>query len=148
MVEPEEHELAGYQRKSRSPSYEGFKRLEEPPSKHAEHYLAVKQHWGLPRLGELIIFYNLAVLGWLCLIAAAVIGSYKHTRSPPFIATITAAWVFHWAAWCQTVFSMLQRASWRREETLVERVQFLFFAIRLQRLMIVSSRQYIIICQC
>lgn len=136
MASNEEHELAEYsKRKNSLPKDDDLDETEEVQP--ASYYLALKIHWGLPRIVELTVFYNLAVLGWICLIAAAAVGSYRHTRSHAFIATMTAAMALHWAAWIQTAFAMVQRASWRREETLPERVQFLFFAIRLQRLMIV-----------
>lgn len=137
MAPSEEHELREYNGKAQEP-LDVDDQLDDEPRKHAEDYLSIKTHWGLSRILEMILFYNLAILGWLCLIAAAAIASYKHTYSHGFIATFTAAMVFHWAAWCQTAFAMVQRASWTREETLVERTQFLFLAIRLQRLMIVS----------
>lgn len=145
MAAPEEHEMA---------EYEDIKPLDPPKadediddeSKHAEHFLRIKSHWGLPRLAETVVFYTLAILGWMCLIAAAALGSYRRTSSHSFISTASAGLFLHWAAWAQTAFAMFQRASWRREETLVERVQFLFFAIRLQRLMIVRPFMHALLC--
>lgn len=136
MSAAEEHELADAKDKRRLTDPED--NPDEDEYLHANQYLGLKTHWGLSRKWEQLLFYNLAIISWLCLIAAAVIGSYKRTRSKPFIGTMTAALVLHWAAWAQTAFAMVQRASWTRDETIVERVQYLFYAIRLQRLMIVS----------
>ncbi|QIW98920.1 hypothetical protein AMS68_004438 [Peltaster fructicola] len=139
MAIQEEHELDEYQDGDQQFPPPQEREDDDSKDQHASYYLNIKAHWGLPRLVETIIFYNFAILGWGCLIAAAAIAPYLRTNSVPFIVTITLGFVFHWSAWFQTAFAMFQRASWRREETLVERVQFLFFAIRLQRLMIVST---------
>jgi hypothetical protein len=78
---------------------------------------------------------------WGLEIAAAVVGAYMRSDSPAFIGCITAFFALHWAAWLQTTFAMMQRSSWRRDEEAVEeRVQFLWFAVRLQRMMLVCCQ--------
>lgn len=128
---------SGYPKTSPSPEADG--NLPVDREQNASTYLKQKLHWGLPRPLEVALFYTLAILAWMSQIAAAVLGSYRHTRSLPFAVTVSVFCVLHWAAWCQTAFAMMQRASWRREETIGERVQFLFFAVRLQRLMLVCA---------
>lgn len=105
-----------------------------------QHLLGLKLHWGLHRKNETILFYSIAIPCWGLEIAAAAMGPYLRSSHPAFIACITAFFALHWAAWCQTAFAMVQRASWRRdEESVEERVQFLWFAVRLQRLMLPTA---------
>lgn len=105
-----------------------------------QHLLSLKLHWGLHRKNETVMFYCFTLPSWALEIAAAAMGPYLRASHPAFIGCITAFFVLHWAAWLQTAFAMVQRASWRRdEESLEERVQFLWFAVRLQRLMLVGG---------
>ena len=108
-----------------------------------QHLLGLKLHWGLHRKNETIVFYSLAIPCWGLEIAAAALGPYFRASHPAFIGCISAFFVLHWAAWTQTAFAMVQRASWRRDEEAVEeRVQFLWFAVRLQRLMLVCHHRW------
>ena len=128
---PEEHELSNHFTKRLSRDYED----DFDPDK----VLSMKLHWGLHTFPENVLFYCFAIPSWCLEIAAAVLGAYRGASDPAFIGCVTAFLVLHWAAWLQTAFGMVQRASWRREhETVPERTQFLYLAIRLQRLMIVS----------
>ena len=103
-----------------------------------QHLLSLKLHWGLHRKNETLLFYGMIIPCWALEIAAAAMGPYLRSGSAAFIACITAFFVLHWAAWFQTAFAMMQRSSWRRDEEAVEeRVQFLWFAVRLQRMMLV-----------
>lgn len=125
----------------------------EDSHQHALHKeIPPKHHWGLPHKPELVLFYTLATLSWAAEIAAAVTGSgghyphyhhvhhHFHTWRWPFIACESAFLFFHFAAWLQTAVGMVQRASWVRDESdLNDRRQFLFLAVRLNRLMIVSQ---------
>jgi hypothetical protein len=107
-----------------------------------QHLLGLKLHWGLHRKNETLLFYGMIIPCWAVEIAAAAMGPYLRSGSPAFIACITVFFVLHWAAWFQTAFAMMQRSSWRRDEEAVEeRVQFLWFAVRLQRMMLVCCRQ-------
>lgn len=122
--------------------YESMDEIRPDP----QHLLSLKLHWGLHRKTETVIFYCFAIVCWGAEIAAAALGPYVRSSHPAFIACVSVYWVLHWAAWFQTAFAMVQRASWRRdEEVLEERVQFLWFAVRLQRLMLVC---YDLICPC
>jgi hypothetical protein len=106
-----------------------------------QYLLGLKLHWGLHRKNETLIFYGLVIPSWGLEIAAAVVGAYMRSDSPAFIGCITAFFALHWAAWLQTTFAMMQRSSWRRDEEAVEeRVQFLWFAVRLQRMMLVCCQ--------
>lgn len=122
-------------------SHEGPHGWGETEDQHAHHAdVAPKLHWGLGVRNETLLFYAFAVPSLGLEIAAAVCGSYYHTWGGPFIGTMTAFLVLHWAAWLQTAIGMMQRASWLRDESdLVERRQFLYLAVRLNRLMIVCS---------
>nr|OQO29726.1 hypothetical protein B0A51_02273 [Rachicladosporium sp. CCFEE 5018] len=112
----------------------------EPIRPDPNHLLRLHLHWGLPYAPENTLFYVFAIPSWILEIAAAVTGSVKKTPSAAFIGCVTAFLVLHWAAWLQTVFGMVQRASWRRsEESVEERVQFLWLAVRLQRLMLPTA---------
>jgi hypothetical protein len=105
-----------------------------------ERHLSMPQiaHWGLPPYTEAALFYTWAGLSWCLEIAAAVLGSYFDTGNHGFIATATLCMFFSWAAWWQTVVGMMQRASWVRDESnLADRRRYLYFAVRLQRLMLV-----------
>lgn len=103
-----------------------------------QHLLSLKLHWGMHRKKETLLFYAITIPCWILEIIAAALGPYYRSSHPAFIGCVTAFFVLHWAAWFQTAFAMVQRASWRRdEEVLEERVQFLWFAVRLQRLMLV-----------
>ena len=107
-----------------------------------QHLLGLKLHWGLHRKNETIVFYSIAIPCWGLEIAAAALGPYFRASHPAFIGCISAFFILHWAAWLQTAFAMVQRASWRRgEEAVEERVQFLWFAVRLQRLMLVCRHR-------
>lgn len=106
-----------------------------------QHLLGLKLHWGLHRKNETLLFYGMILPCWCLEIAAAAIGPYLRSGSGAFIGCITAFFVLHWAAWFQTAFAMMQRSSWRRDEEAVEeRVQFLWFAVRLQRMMLVRPK--------
>jgi hypothetical protein len=106
-----------------------------------QYLLGLKLHWGLHRKNETLLFYGLAIPSLAFEIAAAVIGAYMRSESSAFIACITIFFALHWAAWLQTAFAMMQRSSWRRDEEAVEeRVQFLWFAVRLQRMMLVCCQ--------
>lgn len=115
-----------------------------------QHLLSLKLHWGLHRKNETLLFYGMIIPCWALEIAAAAMGPYLRSGSTAFIVCITLFFVLHWAAWFQTAFAMMQRSSWRRDEEAVEeRVQFLWFAVRLQRMMLVCHYQYwIFICEC
>lgn len=113
--------------------------LGEDPEQHALHsHIESKYIWGLSQQYESLLFY-FWFLTSLCLeIAAAAIAPYYKTWRAPFIGTMTAFMVCHWAGWIQTVQGMLQRASWIREESDLEtRRQFLRLAVRLNRLQLV-----------
>ena len=115
--------------------------LGETEAQHAAHAnISHTPHFGLSVRHETLLFYCLAIPSWGLEIAAGVFGAEFHTWGKPFIATITAFLVLHWAAWLQTAVGMMQRASWVRDEgDLVDRRQFLYLAVRLNRLMLVSS---------
>jgi len=113
--------------------------LGESVGQHREHALiAPKIHWGLGVRRETQLFYALALPSLILEIAASVCGAYYHTWGHPFIGCMSAFLFLHWAAWLQTAIGMIQRASWVRDESdLVERKQYLYLAVRLNRLMIV-----------
>ena len=99
------------------------------------------KHWGLSQKGEQILFYCFAIPSWCLEIVACVLGSYYSSRDHRFIATVTPFLVCSWAAWWQTAVGMMQRASWVRDESnLADRRRYLYFAVRLNRLMLVSLR--------
>ncbi|GAB7334814.1 hypothetical protein MBLNU13_g06729t1 [Cladosporium sp. NU13] len=105
-----------------------------------QHLLSLKLHWGLHRKNETLLFYGMIIPCWALEIAAAAMGPYLRSGSVAFIVCITLFFVLHWAAWFQTAFAMMQRSSWRRDEEAVEeRVQFLWFAVRLQRMMLPTA---------
>jgi hypothetical protein len=120
-------------------SHEGPHGLGETEEQHAHHAaMPPKIHWGLDVPRETILFYSFTLPSWCFEIAAAVCGVYYHTWGHPFIACMTCFLVLHWAAWFQTAIGMMQRASWFRDESeLVERRQYLYLAVRLNRLMLV-----------
>lgn len=113
--------------------------LGETEDQHAHHdEVPHKDHFGLDVRNETILFYCFAVPSWGLEIAAAVCGTYYHSWGTPFIATMSTFLALHWAAWLQTSVGMMQRASWVRDEAdLVDRRQYLYFAVRLNRLMMV-----------
>jgi hypothetical protein len=115
-----------------------------------QHLLSLKLHWGLHRKNETLLFYGMIIPCWALEIAAAAMGPYLRSGSTAFIVCITLFFVLHWAAWFQTAFAMMQRSSWRRDEEAVEeRVQFLWFAVRLQRMMLVCYDLFwMCICKC
>lgn len=114
--------------------------LGETEEQHARHAaIPPKPLWGLSEKPEAYLFYVLMVLSIGCEIAAAVTGSYYHSWGYPFVGTMTAFLALHVWAWLQTAVRMCQRASWVRDEgDLATRRQFLYLAVRLNRLMIVS----------
>lgn len=133
----ESHELAAHLKRTKK-EYPYIPDNEIRPD--VDHLLTLKVHWGLKWRDENILFYLLMVPALVLEIVAAGFGAYWRTSSHVFIACVTAFQVLHWAAWFQTAFCMAQRSSWRRdEETLEDRVQFLWYAVRLQRLMLVSN---------
>ncbi|KAK4545143.1 hypothetical protein LTR36_003694 [Oleoguttula mirabilis] len=111
--------------------------LGETEEQHAHHdEVPHADHFGLSIRNETILFYVFTVPAWCLEIAAAVCGAYYHTWKAPFIATMSAFMILHAAAWLQTAVGMIQRASWVRDEgDLVDRRQFLYLAVRLNRLM-------------
>lgn len=142
--------MAGSQRQSTSPpspphdpirrlSQEGPHGLGETEEQHARHAeVPHKKLFGLDVRSETIIFYCFAFPSWGLEIAAAVTGSFTRTWNYPFIGTIVPFMVFHWAAWWMTAIGMLQRASWVRDEgDLLTRREFLYLAVRLNRLQLV-----------
>jgi hypothetical protein len=115
----------------------GYGETEEAHAHHA--HVPHVPHWGLPPYTEAALFYIFASLSWAFLICASVLGSYYDSGNKKFIATATPCMFFSWAAWWQTVVGMMQRASWVRDESnLADRRKYLYFAVRLQRLMLVS----------
>jgi len=115
--------------------------LGETEEQHALHaHIPQKKLWGLDLRNEAILFYILMVTSIGCEIAAAVCGAYRHTWSKPFIGTMTAFLALHVWAWLQTAVGMVQRASWVRDEgDLATRRQFLYLAVRLNRLMLPTA---------
>jgi hypothetical protein len=113
----------------------------ETVEQHEAHaHLPQVKHWGLSPQGEKILFYCFAIPSWCLLIVCCVMGSYYNTKDHRFIATVTPFLVLSWAAWWQTAIGMMQRASWVRDESnLEDRRRFLYFAVRLNRLMLVSA---------
>ncbi|TKA30381.1 hypothetical protein B0A50_02608 [Salinomyces thailandicus] len=144
--------MAGSQRQSTSPpspphdpirrlSQEGPHGLGETEEQHARHAeVPHKKLFGLDVRSETIIFYCFAFPSWGLEIAAAVTGSFTRTWNYPFIGTIVPFMVFHWAAWWMTAIGMLQRASWVRDEgDLLTRREFLYLAVRLNRLQLPTA---------
>jgi len=121
-------------------SREGERGLGETELQHAHHaHIKPKHHWGLPPYTEAALFYAFAVPSWALEIASAVIGTYYHSWTIQFAVPMSLFLAFHWAAWLQTVVGMMQRASWFRDEAdLNDRRDFLYLAVRLNRLMLVS----------
>ncbi|KAK4574244.1 hypothetical protein LTR86_002005 [Recurvomyces mirabilis] len=115
--------------------------LGETPEQHAAHAsIATKKLWGLDRRQETYLFYFWMIVSLCCEITAAVLGWRYHTWSYPFIGVMTGFMVTYWAAWFQTATGMVQRASWIREEAdLPTRRQFLYLAVRLNRLMLPAA---------
>lgn len=115
----------------------------ETAEQHAAHtdYTPVK-HWGLGRRAECALFYAFVIPSWCFEIAACITGGLLETASSAFIATCTI-WLVLWAAaWLQTATAMIQRASWVRDEAnLKDRKQYLYLAVRLQRLMLVRHEK-------
>lgn len=118
--------------------HDGLGETEEQHRLHA-NYQAPK-HWGLGQRSESVLFYTFAIPSWCFEIAAAILGAFKGTASHPFVATCTI-WLVLWAtAWLQTAVLMIQRASWVRDEAnLKDRKKYLYLAVRLQRLQMVSK---------
>ncbi|CAK1367210.1 hypothetical protein CB0940_10521 [Cercospora beticola] len=113
----------------------------ETAEEHAAHkYFEPIRHWGLGRKQESVLFYCFTIPSWCFCIASAVLGSYRRTEAKSFIACATI-WLVLWGtAWLQTATLMVQRASWTRDEAnLKDRKQYLYLAVRLQRLMIVTA---------
>ncbi|KAK5114470.1 hypothetical protein LTR62_002405 [Meristemomyces frigidus] len=115
--------------------------LGETPEQHAAHAsIATRKLWGMDRRQENYLFYVWMISSLCLLIAAAVIGRYYRTWHPAFIGVMTAFMVTHWAGWLQTAVGMAQRASWVREEADLEtRKQYLYLAVRLNRLMLPTA---------
>ncbi|KAF2862264.1 hypothetical protein K470DRAFT_229060 [Piedraia hortae CBS 480.64] len=115
--------------------------LGETPEMHAEHdQVKPKTHTGLGVVSETKLFYCVLIPSWILEIVSAAVGSIYHTWHPAFIACFTLFMVLHWWAWLQTTVGMLQRASWVRDESdLVDRRQFLYFAVRLNRLQVPTA---------
>ena len=135
MSSAESHELAAHLKRTKK-EYPYIPEDEIRPD--VDHLLQLKVHWGLKWRDENILFYAFMVPALVLEIVAAGFGAYWKTSSDVFIGCVTAFQVLHWAAWGQTAFCMAQRSSWRREEeTLEDRVQYLWYAVRLQRLMLV-----------
>ncbi|KAI7287983.1 hypothetical protein KC345_g99 [Hortaea werneckii] len=126
---------------SRRLSNEGPHGLGETEEQHARHAeIPHKKLFGLDVRRETIMFYCFAFPSWGLEIAAAVTGSLDKTWRRPFIGTIVPFMVFHWAAWWMTVIGMLQRASWVRDEgDLLTRKEFLYLAVRLNRLQLPTA---------
>lgn len=122
----------------------GYGETEEQHAAHASY--SHKHHFGLSPKGESILFYCFAVLSLLLEIVACVTGSYFDTSSSEFIGTVTPFLFFSWAAWWQTAIGMMQRASWVRDESnLEDRRRFLYFAVRLNRLQLVSVEDVLLV---
>lgn len=113
----------------------------ETVEQHQAHsQLPPVRHWGLSHKGEQILFYCFAVPSWCLELTCCIMGSYYGTKDHRFIGTVTPFLVFSWAAWWQTVVGMMQRASWVRDESnLEDRKRYLYFAVRLNRLMMVCA---------
>ena len=98
------------------------------------------RHWGLSPKGEKILFYCIAIPSWCVEIVACIFGSYYQSSDVRFIATVAPFFALSWAAWWQTAIGMAQRASWVRDESnLPDRRRYLYFAVRLNRLMLVRA---------
>ena len=113
----------------------------ETSEQHAQHASVPQSKlWGLSRRNECILFYCLVIPSWMAEITAAAVASVYDTHHPSFIVTATI-WLFFWGwAWLQTAIGMLQIASWVRDESnLKDRKQYLYLAVRLNRLMLVRS---------
>ncbi|GAB7366840.1 hypothetical protein MBLNU230_g1010t1 [Neophaeotheca triangularis] len=108
-----------------------------PETHGAEPEALLKSRGKLTTKQEYIVFWLLTIPCWALEIAAAVLGGFDHTTSPPFIGTVTAFLVLHWAAFLQTVWMMVRAPRWRG--TLDERTEYLFLARRLQRLMVMTA---------
>lgn len=107
-----------------------------PETHGAEPEALLKSRGQLSTKQEYIVFWLLTIPAWTLEIAAAILGGIEHTQSRPFIGTVTAFLILHWAAFLQTVWMMVRAPRWRG--TLDERTEYLFLARRLQRLMVVS----------
>ena len=114
----------------------GYGETLEQHQRHAS--IPPPNHWGLSPRPERALFYFFAFSSWVLEIAASVTGSYYSTHAKSFIPCATVFLFMSWAAWWQTVVGMMQRASWVRDESnLPDRRRYLYFAVRLQRLMLV-----------
>ncbi|KAK3109895.1 hypothetical protein LTR53_016377 [Teratosphaeriaceae sp. CCFEE 6253] len=113
----------------------------ETEEQHAAHsQIPTKRTWGLNESQESALFYFWMATSLCCLIAAAGLGAYYHAWGKPFIGTMSAFMVLHWAGWLQTASGMAQRASWVRDEgDLATRRQYLYLAVRLNRLMLPTA---------
>jgi len=125
-------------------STDGAHGLGETEEQHALHSATPAQKtWGLNTTQETILFYFWMATSLCCLVVAAAVAPRHHTSSHPFIAMMTAFMVLHWAGWLQTATGMAQRASWVRDEgDLQTRREYLYLAVRLNRLMLVSSSSF------
>jgi len=123
------------------PSTGGAHGLGQTEEQHALHSATPAQKtWGLNTTQETILFYFWMATSLCCLVVAAAVAPHHHTSSHPFIAMMTAFMVLHWAGWLQTATGMAQRASWVRDEgDLQTRREYLYLAVRLNRLMLVST---------
>lgn len=113
----------------------------ETLEQHQAHQnISPPRHFGLSEKGETILFYSFAISSWCLEIVSCILGSYFRTWDHRFIATVTPFMFLSWAAWWQTAVGMMQRASWVRDESnLPDRRRYLYFAVRLNRLMLVSD---------
>ncbi|KAK3717928.1 hypothetical protein LTR37_005354, partial [Vermiconidia calcicola] len=116
----------------------GYGETLEQHQRHAS--IPPPNHWGLSPRPERALFYFFAFSSWVLEIAASVTGSYYSTHAKSFIPCATVFLFMSWAAWWQTVVGMMQRASWVRDESnLPDRRRYLYFAVRLQRLMLPTA---------
>ena len=109
---------------------------QSPSRPHAAHH---RPHRLLPSPWEERVFYGLAVPSCVIEIASGIVGSIFETQFSGFITLLTVFLVLNALAWLLTVLGMVQRSSWVRDEgCLPERRRFLYLAVRLNRLMLVS----------
>ena len=117
----------------------GYGETTEQHAAHTSYVSHPTSHFGLAPSAERILFYAFAISSWAMEIVSCILGSYFKTWDHRFIATVTPFLVLSWAAWWQTAVGMMQRASWVRDEgNLADRKRYLYFAVRLNRLMLVS----------
>ncbi|EMC95978.1 hypothetical protein BAUCODRAFT_34738 [Baudoinia panamericana UAMH 10762] len=136
--EPHHHYESDPNRRLSQEAPHGLGETEEQHARHAD--IPEKKLWGMDRQTETVVFYIFFIISLCLLITAAALGSVGHSWSGPFVGVFTAFAVFHWAAWLQTAVGMCQRASWVRDEAdLGTRRQFLFLAVRLNRMMLPTA---------